>query len=92
MPHHFEKRPPTVKQYTETYELWSKMLIENAKRIEDSSECRIFLNKNTKTAPWDELLIRAVECIYDLTGDELFLKQVTRDINERRKEDFDDED
>jgi len=83
MPHHFEKRPPTIKQYTEAYELWTKQLRENAVRISDSTDARIYLTKNADTAPMDELLIRAVECIYDLTGDSQFKRQVTEAIERR---------
>ena len=86
MPHHFEKRPPTAKEYLDTYELWSKMLIENAKRIEDSAECRIYINKNIGSAPLEELLARAIDCIYDLTGDSLFRDQAKKSL-ERRSHD-----
>ena len=83
MPHHFEKRPPTVKQYTEAYERWTEQLQENAKRIEDSADARIYLTKNAATAPLQELLIRAVDCIYDLTGDSQFRDQVRKTIEKR---------
>ena len=86
MPHKFEKRPPTVKQYTEAYKHWSKQLHENAVRIEDSTDARIFLTKNAASAPMETLLIRAVECIYDLTGDSQFRDQVIRDIGRRKDE------
>lgn len=86
MPHHFEKRPPTVKQYTESYERWTAELRENAKRIEDSSDCRVYLIKNAAKAPMDELLIRAVDCIYDLTGDSQFRRQVIDEIERRKNE------
>lgn len=86
MPHHFEKRPPTIQQYTEAYERWSEELRKNFQRIEDSSECRMYLVKNAKTAPMADLLIAAVNCIYDLTGDSQFRRQVIEDIERRRDE------
>lgn len=76
---------PTIKQYTENYDRWTAQLRENARRIEDSSVCRVYLTKNTATAPWDELLKAAVTCIYDLTGDSQFRDQVIKQI-ERRTE------
>ena len=85
MPHQFEKRPPTVKQYTDMFTLWSEQTRKNAERIKDSSECRKFLVKNADSAPLEDLLIEAVKCIYDLTGDEQFRKQVISTIEERRK-------
>ena len=87
MPHHFEKRPPTIQQYTEAYERWSEELKKNFQRREDSSECRKYLVKNAKTAPMADLLKAAVNCIYDLTGDSQFRDQVIRDIDERRHND-----
>jgi hypothetical protein len=86
MPHKFEKRPPTVQQYTEAYERWSEELRKNFQRIEDSSECRKYLVKNAKTAPMVDLLKAAVNCIYDLTGDSQFRRQVIEDIERRQNE------
>ena len=86
MPHKFEKRPPTIQQYTEAYERWSEMLRKNFIRIENSSECRKYLVKNARTAPMADLLIAAVECIYDLTGDSQFRRQVIDEIERRRNE------
>lgn len=76
---------PTIKQYTDNYDRWTAQLRENARRIEDSSVCRVYLTKNAATAPWDELLKAAVTCIYDLTGDSQFRDQVIKQI-ERRTE------
>lgn len=74
----------STKQYTDTYNTWKRQLMENAERIADSSECRKALIKTTATAdPWD-LLQEAVNCIYDLTGDKCFLKEVTESIERRR--------
>ena len=86
MPHKFEKRPPTIQQYTEAYNRWSRESIENFRRIEDSSECRKYLVKNAESAPMDELLIAAVNCIYDLTGDSQFRRQVIEEIERRKNE------
>lgn len=74
----------TTKQYTETYNTWKRQLMENADRIIKSSECRKTLIKNADTADVLDLLQEAVNCIYDLTGDECFLKQVTESIERRR--------
>lgn len=86
MPHNFENRPPTVKQYTEAYNRWSRELMNNAERIKDSSECRKYLTKNARTAQLEDLLIAAVNCIYDLTGDSQFRRQVIEDIERRRND------
>ena len=76
----------STKQYTDTYNTWKRQLMENAERIADSSECRKTLIKTTSTAdPWD-LLQEAVNCIYDLTGDKCFLKEVTESIGRRRND------
>jgi len=74
----------TTKQYTETYNTWKRQLMENADRIIKSSECRKTLIKNADTADVLDLLQEAVNCIYDLTGDTVFLKTVTRSIERRR--------
>ena len=76
----------TTKQYTDTYNTWKRQLLENSDRLFHSAECRITLIKNTDTAdPWD-LLQEAVNCIYDLTCDGCFLKEVTASIERRRNE------
>lgn len=84
MPHKFETRPPTITQYTQAYELWTSQLRENARRIEDSTDARVFLLQNAESAALEDLLIRAVECIYDLTGDSQFKRQVIEEIERRR--------
>lgn len=56
---------------------------KNVEIMMASSECRKYLVKNASSAPMDELLIRAVECIYDLTGDSQFRDQVIRQIERR---------
>lgn len=74
----------TAQKYTETYNLWTDQLRENAERIVRSSEARKYLIKNSAEAPLEDLLIVAVKCIADLTGDTVFQKEVIRNI-ERRK-------
>ena len=75
----------TAKQYTDTYIRYTKMLRDYNDNIEKSSECRKTLIKNADTADVLDLLQEAVNCIYDLTGDHCFLKQVTESIERRRK-------
>lgn len=74
----------TAKQYTDTYNDYRKMLRDYHDKIEKSSECRKTLIKNTDTADLLDLLQEAVNCIYDLTGDRCFLKEVTESIERRR--------
>jgi hypothetical protein len=76
----------TTKQYTDTYNTWKRQLMENAERIADSSECRKTLIKTTDMADPSDLLQEAVNCIYDLTGDKCFLKEVTESIERRRND------
>ena len=75
----------TTKQYTDTYNAWKQMLRDYNENIEKSTECRKTLIKNADTADVLDLLQEAVNCIYDLTGDQCFLKQVTESIERRRK-------
>lgn len=75
----------TAKQYTETYVEYRRMLRENSERIFRSTETRKTLIKNASTADPLDLLQEAVNCIYDLTGDQCFLKEVTKAIEGRRK-------
>lgn len=76
----------TAKQYTDTYERYTQYLRENAEKIVKSSETRKYLMKNTATAPWEELLMAAVECISDLTGDTILPKHVAEQIERRQHE------
>lgn len=76
----------TPKQYTDTYVAYKKMLRDYAENIEKSSECRKTLIQNTDTADPFDLLQKAVNCIYDLTGDKCFLKEVTEAIERRLNE------
>jgi len=75
----------TVQKYTETYNLWKAQLQDGADKIVRSSEARKYLIKNSDSAPLEELLIVAVKCITDLTGDTVFQKEVIRNIERRRK-------
>ena len=75
----------SAKQYTDTYNQWREQLRKANVAIEKSTECRKYLIKNSAEAPYKEMLIQAVECIADLTGDECFRKQVIKNL-ERRKE------
>lgn len=75
----------STQQYTDRYNQWTAQLRESSERMSDSSECRKYLIKNTETGDPLDLLQTAVNCIYDLTGDKCFLKEVTRGIEERRK-------
>lgn len=74
----------TIAQYERAYTNWQEMLKHEHERIIHSSECRKTLIKNTDTADLLDLLQEAVNCIYDLTGDRCFLKQVTESIERRR--------
>jgi len=68
----------TPTQYTRTYEAYQQILHEEAKRIADSTECRVYLNKNLEHGDAEDLLDHAVRCIYDLTGDTAALKALER--------------
>ena len=76
----------TAQKYTETYNFWKKQLQDGADKIAHSSECRKILIKNVDSADPLDLLQEAVNCIYDLTGDRCFLKEVTEGIERRRHE------
>lgn len=74
---------PTIKEYTDSYVRWCEMLRQNAERIARSSDVRSALNKDADSAPLDELLIMAVNCIANLTNDEAFRTQVIEKIRRR---------
>ena len=74
---------PTIKEYTDNYVRWREMLLQNAERIARSSDVRSTLNKDADSAPLDELLIMAVNCIANLTSDEAFRIQVIEKIRRR---------
>ena len=75
----------STKRYTDTYNAWCDHLQKAAVNITKSSECRKYLIKNTSSDSWSDLLKAAVECIYSLTGDECFRKQVMAQIEEKKK-------
>ena len=75
----------TAQKYTETYTLWKAQLQDGADKIVRSSEARKYLIQNSSDGDLLDLLQAAVNCIYDLTGDKCFLKEVTKGIEERRK-------
>lgn len=75
----------TPKQYTDTYIQYRRMLREYSDKLFKSSEIRKTLIKNAATADPFDLLQEAVNCIYDLTGDKCFLKEVTEAIERRRE-------
>lgn len=74
----------TAQKYTERYNLWKAQLQDGADKIVRSSEARKYLIKNSDSAPLEELLIIAVKCIADLTGDTVFQKEVLRNIKRRK--------
>jgi hypothetical protein len=76
----------TAKQYTDTYNRWTESLRKSSEMLTASSECRKVLIKNIDSADPLNLLQEAVNCIYDLTGDRCFLKEVTEGIERRRKD------
>ena len=75
----------TAKQYTDNYNRWSESLRKSAEMMTRSSECRKTLIKNIDTADSLDLLQVAANCIYDLTGDQCFLKEVTEGIKRRQQ-------
>ena len=68
----------TATQYTRTYEAYQRVLQDEAKRIADSTEARVWLNKNVGSAPAEECLKVALRCIYDLTGDHAMLSDIKK--------------
>ena len=78
----------TPKQYTDTYIQYRRMLRDYSDKLFKSSETRKTLIKNAATADPLNLLQKAVNCIYDLTGDKCFLKEVTEAIERRRENDI----
>lgn len=75
----------TAKQYTDNYNRWTESLRKSSEMITHSSECRKHLIQNIDAADPLELLQVAVNCIYDLTGDQCFLKEVTEGIKRRQQ-------
>ena len=66
----------TITQYTRTYEAHQRVLQDEAKRIANSTEARVWLNKN---AAVDRPTVdKALQCIGDLTGDYTAVKNFRR--------------
>jgi len=76
----------TAKQYTDNYNRWTAQLRDGAEKLVRSSECRKYLIKKTADGDPLDLLQVAVNCIYDMTGDKCFLKEVTQAIERRKHE------
>lgn len=74
----------TPEDLIKNYEHYEKLLRDEADRIQRSSETRKLLMKNIKTGDSLELLEKACECIYELTGDLVFEDSIKRAIEERK--------
>ncbi len=66
----------TLNQYNRTHDLWKEMLHAEARRIADSTEARVWLNKNA--AVDRQTVEMALQCIGDLTGDYTAIKNFRR--------------
>lgn len=75
----------TPEDLIKNHEHYEKLLRDEADRIRHSSETRKLLMKNIKTGDPLELLEKACECIYELTGDLIFEDSIKRAIEERKK-------
>ena len=73
----------TATQYTRTYDHWREMLHQEAKRIADSTEARVWLNKNA--AVDFETVKIALQCIGDMTGDYTALNHFRRNHDNCKK-------
>lgn len=76
----------TPEHLIKNYEHYQKLLRDEAKRIQHSSETRKLLIKNIKNGDPLELLEKACECIYELTGDSVFENSIKRAIEERKNQ------
>lgn len=74
----------TPEDLIKNHEHYEKLLRDEADRIRRSSETRKLLMKNIKTGDPLELLEKACECIYELTGDLIFEDAIKRAIEERK--------
>ncbi len=74
----------TAKQYTDTFNRYTEMLHKYSENIFKSDEYRKTLTLHVRDYSDRELLIAAVECIYSMTDDECFKKEVVDVI--KRKE------
>lgn len=66
----------SIAQHMRQVEAHQRVLHDEADRIARSSDTRSWLMKNIGTAPDQEVIKRAVECIADLTGDTVLRKRV----------------
>ena len=66
----------TPTQYTRTYEAHQRVLQGESKRIADSTEARVWLNKNA--AVDRQTVEMALQCVGDLTGDYTAIKNFRR--------------
>lgn len=78
------KREITAAELFRDYEAHTKLYREEAQRIMQSSEARKYIIKNLMTADPYDLLSKACECIYDMTGDTCFERH-TREMIEKIK-------
>lgn len=67
----------SLSQYTRTHEAHQRVLHDEAKRIADSTEARVWLNKNA--AVDRQTVEMALQCIGDLTGDYTAIKNFRRE-------------
>lgn len=65
----------TPSQYTRIYEKHCQVLHDEAERIKNSTTARAWLMKNVGESDPIECLRVALECIYDLTGDQVLRKK-----------------
>lgn len=56
---------------------------KNFEIMSKSSDCRAYFNKYAASANYKDLLLMAINCIADLTGDEVFRTKNLKTINER---------
>lgn len=75
----------TPEDFIKNHEHYEKLLRDEADRIRRSSETRKLLMKNIKTGDPLELLEKACECIYELTGDLIFDDAIKRAIEDRKQ-------
>ena len=71
----------TATQYTRTYEKHQELLQSEAKRIADSTEARVWLNKSA--AVDRQTVEMALQCIGDLTGDYTAVKNFGRRTDDK---------
>ena len=67
----------SISQYNRMVEAYQRVLQDEAKRIANSTEARVWLNKNA--AVDRETVEMALQCIGDMTGDYTALKNFRRE-------------